>query len=190
MNQEASLSINNVYKFALLLFLVSSIAGIVRSEVLIEPLAKDMKSILRISGYVSVLITSISSVLILLIIFLANWYLNVISDFGLTKNTYAIAVSDVLKVFTLNELFKFFLIFIFLTSEVQYLLLDNDFSKFETQLTNLDFTRYSQYSDTAFIVIGSVIYAIAIRDRGVAIKETLFSASSFLLLIMFLTYII
>lgn len=188
MNQEDA-TLNPVLKTALLIFVLGTVFGLVHCEIIIEPLSAGVKPVARISSYITCIISTVTNVLLLLVIYYADWISVNILNFQIDKDRFLNAANDSLKLFAGNEISKFILVWIFLYPVFRNAGPVSDIHKIQHLVNLSGITPLCGLSDLSFITAAVIVFFLSVRKNDVPVMHSLYSASILMMLLGVLTII-
>jgi hypothetical protein len=161
------------------------VSGLIKIQIMMEIIPQSMKGIVRISSYLSILISILSNIVLIGIECILIWYCvqmhKIYVDLGEWFHYFRFLVVSLLG----SELLKFLAIFLFLIDEVKNMSIDLDNS-----IENTNFYMISQISDLIFLILGMILFSMETKKRRSDSRRISILSSVYLIISIILIYII
>ncbi|WP_418544081.1 hypothetical protein [Parabacteroides goldsteinii] len=180
---ENKKDLKNIFTYILLYIFVAFVCGVIRSEALLSYVSSDILYTATISSYIT-LIMSTSTVLIYLLgQFVLAYVLLEILGSKPSVFLFSRAIKLFLLFYSINEVVKIFLFFIFIRMNIDYNI-SSDLSVYEL-LNETKYFYYSYVSDLIFIVLATLSYMFLLMKKGKGLKKIDIILSSMIFIILF-----
>lgn len=166
----------------IIFFIISLFVSICKNEVIISVFPEEYIQMVRVSSIISTVISNSTSILLLFIIIISTWYICILSNFIFDIKTFIEASKDLVTVFYFGEVFKFFLIWLFLQEEI--LNINAEKLDIVAELSNTYFFKFSTYSNISTAFISIIVFGFSLNRNKVELKLITFSTAVLSILIL------
>lgn len=148
---------------ALTAFIICSIvANAIKIQAIISNLPVELHEIIQITSYTSVIVQIfISSFIILLIAYVAYFFIDIL-DVEICHSEYWSSYRNMIYAFTLAEVIKIALVYVFLKREILSFSIDS----FSEQMIQSQWYRYNNTLEISIFLIGTVIFLFSFKRQN------------------------
>jgi hypothetical protein len=167
--------IGGYIKILLLYTSLIFLAGIIKTEILIENQPHSIKGIARISSILSIFISTISLLFILLIESILVWFLIQLHKIYVPISEWFYCLKFLIFSLIGSEILKFMSLYLFLVDDIKNinLTLANSYEK-------MSFFWVSRISDFMFLILGIVLFSIEMKNvPGNSFRTSFFAVTYF-----------
>lgn len=157
-------------KYLVIFIIVSLLTGIIRIEIILNYTKPELTSIVRVSGYISLVIYGLFSLLIILLGFYITYLLFQKRADYTSQFTYGIQYFAIGMV--AGEVLKLATVFILLKSELMHI----DHGRLSDELMHTEWYKIQPFINLLAISAGILLFTLTIRDKS----KKIFTVSDYL----------
>lgn len=177
----------NISELVLLLigyFITLIIVGIFKIQIISAPLPEIMVSSANLSGYISMIISSVFSIIIIGLIIYVIYFSCILLGFNLKEENLIESFNYVIYVFIIIEVIRFIYTLYSLPSEISQINFDPD--TYILSIKNTTWFSVDSILKYVTLILGSVIFIISLYNQG---YKKIFTLSILFLVLLFGFYI-
>nr|WP_315170236.1 hypothetical protein [uncultured Flavobacterium sp.] len=166
----------------LVYLLILSISGILKSNIIIDIIPSELINSAKISSYVSVIISSTISILIIGFMICIVYFLNIIFALGINEKSLIVSFGNAIFVFILFEVIKFIFAYVMLEKDIRNITFSENLIE---SIKETSWFYYDNILKLLMIIMSSLVYIITLKIKEIDTKHSTMLFLLFTLLIGF-----